>query len=67
MMEYDRVELIVDKKCYTNEGVHKGMTGWICDSRKINQSWLVCFDEDEQFASYPILAVKEDDLKVVEE
>ncbi|MGW8115137.1 hypothetical protein ACVS9P_08180 [Caproicibacterium sp. NSD3] len=27
---YDRVELIVEKDCYAEDGVHKGMLDWIC-------------------------------------
>lgn len=45
MKEYDRVELIVEKERYTDEAVHNGMDGWICDPRNINGQWLVCFDQ----------------------
>ena len=47
MKEYDRVELMVDKEKYAKEGVRKGMNGWICDPRKIDGLWLVCFVEIE--------------------
>ena len=30
MKEMDCVEIIADKKKYTDEGVYKGMRGWIC-------------------------------------
>lgn len=63
MKEYDRVELIVEKENYAKEGVHKGMDGWICDPRNINGQWLVCFDH--VLPQYPIIAVKEKDLKVI--
>lgn len=29
MKEYDRVRLIVEKEKYAEDGVHKGMDGWI--------------------------------------
>ena len=43
--EYDRVELIVEKERYAKEGVHKGMDGIICDPQKVNDTWLVSFDQ----------------------
>ena len=67
MKEYDRVELIVEKEKYAKEGVHKGMNGWICDPRNINGQWLVCFDHADDLPEYPIIAVKEEDLKVIRE
>ena len=65
MKEYDRVELIVEKEKYANEGVHKGMDGWICDPRNINGQWLVCFDHADDLPEYPIISVLEEDLKVI--
>ena len=65
MKEYDRVELIVEKEKYEKEGVHKGMDGWICDTRNINGQWLVCFDHADDLPEYPIIAVKEEDLKLI--
>jgi hypothetical protein len=65
MKEYDRVELIVEKDRYTKDGVHKGMNGWICDERNIKGCWLVCFDQDKYFKKYPVIPVKEDDLRVM--
>ena len=65
MKEMDCVELIVEKNKYANEGVHKGMQGWICDSRCINGMYLVCFphyDEKDNIATIPI---KEEDLKLL--
>ena len=66
MKEYDRVELVVEKEEYAKEGVHKGMDGWICDPRNIDGTWLVCFDNADWLEKYPIIAVKEEDLKIVE-
>ena len=66
MKEYDRVELIVEKEEYAKEGVHKGMDGWICDPRNIEGMWLVCFDQEGELPNIATIAVKEEDLKVVE-
>lgn len=65
MKEYDKVELLVEKEKYASEGVHKGMNGWICDPRNINDQWLVCFDHVDELPTYPIIPVKEEDLKVI--
>ena len=65
MKEYDRVELIVEKETYAKEGVHKGMDGWICDPRKIEGQWLVCFDQKFDLPNVATIEVKEEDLKVI--
>ena len=74
MKEYDRVELIVEKEKYANEGVHKGMDGWICDPRKIDGFWLVSFEgeifqgEDGVWDCTDItIEFLEEDLKVIKE
>ncbi len=43
MNEMDRVEIVVEKEKYFKYGVHKGMQGWICDERCIDESRLVNF------------------------
>lgn len=66
MKEMDNVEIIVEKNEYAKYGVHKGMQGWICDDRNIDNSWLVNFPqcgEKEDVAEIPI---KENDLKLVD-
>ena len=45
MKELDCVEVIVEKKRYADEGVHKGMQGWICDGDCIDGYWLVNFPQ----------------------
>ena len=67
MKEYDRVELIVEKEEYAKHSVHKGMDGWICDPRNIEESWLVCFDHADDLPEYPIIPVLEEDLIVIRE
>ena len=51
MQEMDCIEVTVEKEKYARHGVHKGMQGWICDPRCINEAWLVnfpqCGEKDE--------------------
>ena len=67
MKEYDRVRLIVEKEKYAEDGVHKGMDGWICDPRNIDGQWLVSFDQFGDLPEIACIPVKEVDLEVVEE
>ena len=67
MKEYDRVELIVEKEKYAKEGVHKGMDGWICEPRKIDGTWLVCFDQEFDLPNIATIEIDEEDLIVVKE
>ena len=65
-MKYmDTVELIAEKDAYTKEGVHKGLQGWICDDKKINNSWLVNFPQCGEKEDISTLGVKETDLKEI--
>lgn len=66
MKEYDEVRITVEKEKYAKYNVHKGMIGWICDDRIINEQHLVCFD-DNDLDDYPIIAVKIKDLEMVRE
>lgn len=43
MKEMDCVEVIVEKEEYEEEGVHKGMQGWICYDVFCDGTWLVNF------------------------
>ena len=67
MKEYDRVRLIVEKEKYAEDGVHKGMNGWICDPRNINGQWLVSFDQSGDLPEIACIPVKEEDLEVMVE
>ena len=58
MKEYSRVRLIVEKERYAKDGVHNGMYGWICDPRKINGQWLVCFDQYGDLPDISCIPVK---------
>lgn len=58
MKEMDCVEVIVEKERYTQDGVHKGMQGWICDPESIDGTWLVNFPqygEKNDIAEIPVL------------
>jgi len=63
--EYDRVELIVKKDRYAKEGVHKGMDGIICDPHKVNDTWLVSFDQYGNLPEIACISVKEEDLRII--
>ena len=65
MKEMDCVEVIVEKKCYTDEGVHKGMQGWICDPRSIDHSWLVNFPQYGKNPDIATIGIKEEDLMLL--
>ena len=56
---------IVEKERYAKEGVHKGMDGIICDPRKVNDTWLVSFDQYGDLPEIACISVEEEDLKVI--
>ena len=67
----NRVELIVDKKRYTDQGIKKGDKGIVLGEDR-NGYWLVIFDgeifqdEDGIWSTTEIdVGVKEEDLKVI--
>ena len=62
MKELDCVEVVVEKKRYTDEGVHKGMQGWICDERCIDGRWLVNFPQYGEKEDIVTLDISEEDL-----
>ena len=67
MKEYSRVILKVEKEEYVKHGVHKGMTGWICDPRKIEEAWLVSFTQYGELPDIATISVKEEDLETLVE
>ena len=73
MKEHDDVELIVEKERYAKEGAHKGMLGTIVCPESNGGTWLVEFqdiptgvDENGLFDD-GIVAIKEEDLRVIKE
>ena len=73
MKEYDRVELISDKKKFVDLGLKKGDKGIVLGEER-NGYWLVYFDgeifqdTDGVWKTTEIdAAVQEEDVKVIEE
>ena len=66
MKEYDRVRLLVEKERYAEEGVHKGMDGWICNEQRCEGRWLVCFDQYGDLPNIATIAVKVEDMEVID-
>ncbi len=73
MKEYDRIELIVDKKKFADLGLKKGDMGIVLGEER-NGYWLVYFDgqifqdTDGVWKTTEIdAAVLEEDVKVIEE
>jgi len=64
LKEYDFVELIVEKKIYAKEGVHKGMKGCITQPYAIKDKWNVIFSADDG-TDIAELGVYEEDLKKI--
>lgn len=62
MKELDCVEVVVEKKRYADEGVHKGMHGWICDERIIEGRRLVNFPQYGEKEDIATLDILESDL-----
>lgn len=65
MKEMDCVEVIVDKKKYADEGVYKGMQGWICLDDCTDGYWLVNFPQYGENEDIAALSVHQDDLIVI--
>ena len=65
MQMMDCVEVTVEKKEYTVDGVHKGMHGWICDEDNTGGYWLVDFPQCGEKDDIALISVKEEDLKVI--
>ena len=65
MKEMDCVEVIVEKEEYAEEGVHKGMQGWICYDVFCDGTWLVNFPQCGEKDDIATLSVREEDMKLV--
>ena len=61
----DCVEVIVEKKEYAEEGVHKGMQGWICYDVFCDGTWLVNFPQCGEKDDIATLSIREEDMKLV--
>ena len=65
MKEMDCVEVIAEKKKYTNEGVYKGMQGWICLDDCSDGYWLVNFPQYGDKPDIATISIHRDDMIVI--
>ncbi len=65
--EYDWIKITAEKNVYAENGIHKGMFGWICDSRTIDGTWLVAFPQCGEHRDIEIITVHEKDMTVTTE
>ena len=65
MKELDCVEVVVEKKRYTDEGIYRGMQGWICDEKIIEGRRLVNFPQYGEKEDIATLDILESDLKKI--
>lgn len=65
MKMMDCVEVIVEKKSYVRDGVHKGMQGWICLDDNADGTWLVNFPQCGENGDIAEISIKEEDLKLI--
>ena len=65
MKMMDCVEVIVEKEEYVEDGVHKGMQGWICLEQSVPDYWFVNFPQCGEKADIAEISVREEDLKVI--
>lgn len=65
MKEMDCVEVIVEKECYTKDGVHKGMQGWICLEQRTEGYWLINFPQYGEKQDIATIDIEETDLKLI--
>ena len=64
--EYDKIELLVDKPEYNEEGVFKGMTGCVLEPYAINGKWAILFDNVGENADGSVeILVSQKDFKVI--
>ena len=64
--EYDKIELLVDKPAYNEEGVFKGMTGCVLEPYAINGKWAILFDNVGENADESVeILVSQKDFKVI--
>ena len=65
MKMMDCVEVMVEKKTYAEDGVHKGMQGWICDPDCIDGTWLVNFPQYGEKDDIAEISILEKDLMLL--
>jgi len=65
MKEMDCIEVVSEKKKYTNEGVYKGMQGWICLDDCSDGYWLVNFPQYGDKPDIATISIHQDDMVVI--
>ena len=65
MKMMDCVEVIVEKKEYAQDGVHKGMQGWICLEDNSHGTWRVNFPQCGEKEDIAEISINEEDLKII--
>lgn len=65
MKMMDIVEVIVEKKVYADDGIHKGMQGWICIEPSIDGYVLVNFPQYCENSDIAEISIKKEDLKTI--
>lgn len=65
MKEMDCIEVLKERKKYTNEGVYKGMQGWICHDECADGYWLVNFPQYGDKPDIATISVHQDDMIVI--
>lgn len=65
MKEMDNVKVMVEKETYAQEGVHKGMYGWICHDKCYSGYWLVNFPQCGEKADIAEISIEEKDMIAV--
>ena len=62
MKMMDCIEIIVEKKKYAKNGVHKGMQGWICLDDCTDGYWLVNFPQCGEKDDVAEISINEKDM-----
>ena len=65
MKMMDCVEVTVEKEKYAQDGVHKGMQGWICYPEFVNGKWLVNFPQYGEKDDIAEISILEEDLMLL--
>lgn len=65
MKELDCIKVVVEKKKYTKDGIHKGMTGWICYDKCVDGYWLVNFPQYGDQPDIGTISVHESDMVTI--
>ena len=65
MKEMDCVRVTVEKERYAQEGVHKGMHGWICLDDCTNGYWLVNFPQCGEKEDIATTSIHQDDMELI--